>query len=101
MRMLWRRSASLIRITRDVLRHRHDHLAVVLGLGLLAALELDPRQLGDALDEPRDLVAELGSDLVGVRLGVLDDVVEERGGERLLVEMELGEDLARPRTDGG
>ena len=60
MRMLCRRSASLIRMTRDVLRHRHDHLAVVLGLGLLAALELDPRQLRDALDELRDLVAELG-----------------------------------------
>ena len=34
-----------------VLRHRDDHLAVVLRLGLLAALELDPRQLRDALDE--------------------------------------------------
>jgi len=33
-----------------VARHRHDHLAVVLGLGLLAALELDSGQLGDAFD---------------------------------------------------
>ena len=32
----------------DVLRHRHDHLAVVLGLGLLAGGELDLRELGDA-----------------------------------------------------
>ena len=44
----------------DVLGHRDDHLPVVLGLGVLAALELDPRQLRDALDEVRDLVAELG-----------------------------------------
>ena len=36
----------------DVLGHRDDHLAVVLGLRLLAALELDPRQLRDAFDEP-------------------------------------------------
>ncbi len=43
-----------------VLCHRDDELAVVLRLGVLAALELDARQLGDALDELRDLVAELG-----------------------------------------
>ena len=82
----------------DVLRHRDDHLAVVLGVGLLAGLEARPGQLGDALDELRDLVAELGADVVGLGLRVLDDVVEERGGERLLVEMELGADLRdRPR----
>ena len=77
----------------DVLRHRDDQLPVVLGLGVLAALELDPGQLRDALDEVGDLVAELVLDLLGLVLGVLDDVVEERGGDRLLVELELGEDL--------
>ena len=76
-----------------VLGHRHDHLPVVLGLGLLAALELDPRQLGDALDELRDLVAELVAHLLDVGVGVLDDVVQERSGDRLLVEPELGADL--------
>ena len=45
----------------DVLGHRHDHLPVVLGLRLLAARELDPRQLRDALDELGDLGAELGA----------------------------------------
>jgi len=34
-----------------VLRHRHDHLAIVLRLRLLAALEADPGELGDTLDE--------------------------------------------------
>ena len=77
----------------DVLRHRDDHLAVVLGLGLLAALEAGPRQLRDALDELRDLGAELRAQLVELDVGVLDDVVEERRGDRLLVEMELGADL--------
>ena len=38
-----------------VVGHRHDHLAVVVGLRLLAGLELDPRQLRHALDELRDL----------------------------------------------
>src|SRR5207237_330681 len=40
--------------------HRRDHLPVVLRLRLFAALEMDPRQLGDALDQLRDLVSELG-----------------------------------------
>ncbi len=62
-----------------VLRHRHDHLAVVLDLRVLAARELDPRQLRDALDEPGDLVAELGLHVGDVRLRVLDDVVEQGG----------------------
>ena len=76
----------------QVLRHRDDQLAVVLGLRVLAALELDARQLGDALDELGDLVAELGLHLVEIDARVLDDVVEQRGGERRLVELEPGED---------
>ena len=75
-----------------VLGHRDDHLPVVLRLGLLAARELDPGQLGDALDELRDVGAELGAHLVELGVGVLDDVVEQRGGDRLLVEVELRAD---------
>ena len=75
-----------------VLRHRDDHLAVVLGLRLLAALEADPRQLRDALDELRDVRAELRAKLLEVGVRVLDDVVQQRGGDRLLVEAELGAD---------
>jgi hypothetical protein len=69
----------------DVLRHRHDHLPVVLGLRLLAALEADPRQLRDALDQLRHVVAELRAHLVELRVGVLDDVVQQRRRDRLLV----------------
>ena len=75
-----------------VLRHRHDHLAVVLGLRLLAALEADPGELGDALDELRDVRPERGPELVEVGLGVLDHVVQQRCGDRLLVEVELRAD---------
>ena len=63
---------------------------------MFAALELDPRQLRDAFDEVRDLVAELGADCVGTHVGVLDDVVEERGCDRLVVEAQLGADLRGP-----
>jgi hypothetical protein len=65
----------------DVLRHGDDHLAIVLDLRLLAARELDPRQFRDPLDEACDLIAELGPHLVDDGARVLDDVVEERGGD--------------------
>ena len=39
-----------------------------------------------------DLGAEVGAQVVELRLGVLDDVVQERGRDRLLVEVELGTD---------
>ena len=77
----------------DVAGHRDDELAVVLRLGLLAARELDARQLGDALDEHGDLLAELGLDVLDLDAGVLDRVVEQRRGDRRLVHPQPGEDL--------
>src|SRR5204862_5131949 len=56
-------------------------------------LELDPRQLRDALDQAGDVLAELGADVVDRGLRVLDDVVQERSRDRLLVEVQLGADL--------
>ena len=76
----------------EVLGHRHDHLPVVLRLGLLAALEADARQLRDAVDELPDLVAELGLDVLEGDVGVLDDVVEQRRSNRLVVQLELRTD---------
>ncbi len=76
----------------NVLRHGNDHLAVVLRLGLLAALEADPGQLRDAFDELRHLGAEFRLDLLQVRARVLDDVVEERRCDRLLVQVQLRAD---------
>ena len=73
-----------------VVGHRDDHLPVVLRLRLLAALELDPRQLRDALDQLCNLVAELVLDLVELDARVLDRVVQQRCRDRLLVEAELG-----------
>ena len=42
----------------DVARHREEHLAEVLGLLLLARGEVDLADLGDAVDQAGDLLAE-------------------------------------------
>ena len=75
----------------DVFRHRDDHLAHRLGLRAVAVLQLV--ELGDAVDEHRDLVAEVGAHQVERVLGVLDRVVQQRRGERLRADAEVGEDL--------
>ena len=43
----------------DVLRHRHEHLAQRRGLLRLLGVELEPVELGDAVDDRGDLGAEL------------------------------------------
>ena len=84
----------------DVGGHRHHHLAVVLGLPLVAALEGDPGQLRDAVDELGDLLAELVADLLEAGAGVLDRVVQERRAEGLGVEPHPGADLGDARPGG-
>ena len=77
----------------DVRGHRDHHLAVVLGLRLVAGLERQPGQLGDAVDEHGDLVAERRLHLLQRRRGVLDGVMQQRGAQRLGVEPHPGADL--------
>ena len=77
----------------DVRGHRDHHLAVVLGLVLVAALERDPGELRDAVDEPGDRVAEELAHLVEARRRVLDRVVEERCAEGFRVQAKAGADL--------
>ena len=55
-------------------------------------LRLDLGELGDPVDQPRDVLAEQLLDLVGRRERVLDRVVQDRGDDRLVVEMQVGED---------
>ena len=76
----------------DVVRHGEQELAQILRRALVLALRLDLGELGDAVDQPRDIVAEMLLDLLRRRQRVLDRVVEDGGDDRLVVEMEVGED---------
>jgi hypothetical protein len=84
----------------DVGGHRHHHLAVVLGLALVAALERHPGQLGDPVDQLGDLLAEFLADVVEAGAGVLDGVVQQRRAERLGVQPHSGADLGDPDRVG-
>ena len=84
----------------DVLRHGQEHLADVLGLLLLVATGAELGQLGDAVDEVRDLRPEALLDVAEVVLGVLGDVVEQRRRDRHRVEAELGQDLGHGQRMG-
>jgi len=62
----------------DVLRHREEHLAEVLRLLRLGIAERDAADLRDAVDEQRDLRAELAPQPVEAdRLVLLEDVVQQ------------------------
>ena len=76
----------------DVVGHRQQELAQILGGALVLGLRLDLGELGDAVDQPRDVGAEQLLDLLGRGDRVLDRVVEDRGDDRLVVEMQVGQD---------
>ena len=67
--------------------HGQQHLADVLGLAVFAVGELDLVDLGDALDDVRHLVAEVGVDLLAGGGGVLDGIVQEAGGNGRRVQL--------------
>ena len=75
----------------DVPGHGDQHLAEVLRLPLLAAREGQLADLGDAVDQLGDVVAEpLDQDRLAGG-GVLEHVVEEPGRHRRGVHLELDE----------
>ena len=77
----------------DVARHGHDHLADVLRLFLFPGAELEAVQLGEAVDDARDLGPEVVLDRLHRGDRVFHRVVQERGFERRGVEAEVREDL--------
>ena len=77
----------------DVVDHRQEHLAEALGLPFLTRRELQGAQFGDALDDVGHVLPEQFANFRD-RVGrVLDDVVEETGGDRHGVQAEVGQDV--------
>ena len=77
----------------DVPHHGEEHLAKALRLRFLAILELDLIEFADAVDEFSDDFAEHRGDLRLGGRGVLDDVVQDRGNQRIAVQPQIGEDV--------
>ena len=77
----------------DVVDHRQQHLAEVLRLPLLVRRERDGADLGHALDDVGDLGPEQLLDALDGGEGVLDDVVEQAGGDGDGVQPHVGEDV--------
>ena len=76
----------------DVRRHREHQLAQVLGFLGALGLDFQPRQLGHAVDQARDVLAEQARDLVARRVGILEGVVQQPGNDRGRIEFHLGQD---------
>ena len=79
----------------DVLGHREQHLADVLGLLLLVRVGGELGQLRDAVHEVGDFRAEVLLDVGQGLVGVLRHVVEQRRLDRGEVQGHLGERLGR------
>ena len=77
----------------DVVHHRQQHLAEVLGLPLLARGERNGADLGDPLDDVGDFGAEQLGDTLGRGQRVFDDVVEQAGGDGHDVQFHVGQEI--------
>ena len=77
----------------DVARHRQQHLAEVLRLRLFLRLELDARDLGNAVHQAGDVGAELLDEFFLGGAGVLDDVVQDGGRQRARIQAHGRQDV--------
>ena len=76
-----------------VARHRQQHFAEILGLRFFVGFEFDAVEFGNAIDKFGHRFAELLGDFGLGDLGVFHHVVQQRGSQRLRIEMQLGEDI--------
>ena len=74
----------------DILAHGEQELAQILRRALVLGHLLDLRKLGDPIDQPRDIGAEIRLDIVDRRQRVLHRIVEQGGHDRFLVELQVG-----------
>ena len=84
----------------DVVGDGQQELAQVLGLLGLLGHQVELLQLGQALDQTADVMAEQAVDLGAGGVGVLDGVVQQRRHDGGVVELQVGEDR-RDLAGGG
>ena len=74
----------------DILGHGEQELAQVFGRAFILGHGLDLGKLGHPVDQPRDLGAEMRLDILDRRQRVLDRVVQQRGDDGRLIELQIG-----------
>ena len=74
----------------QVLAHGEQELAQVFRRALVLGHHLDLGELGDAIDQPRNVGAEELLDLLDRGQRIFHGIVEQRGDDRLLIELQLG-----------
>ena len=90
-----------------VVGNGEQQLAEILALGRALRHEVEPLDLGQAVDEGADLGPEGLVDLLQGRLGILHRIVEHRRGNGRVVELEVREDgrdfqgMAEEQVAGG
>jgi hypothetical protein len=77
----------------DIVDHREEHLPDALRLALFARRKREGADLGNTFNDVRDFGTEELADPVDRRQSVLDDVVEQPGGNRDRVELHVGEEV--------
>ena len=75
-----------------VVGNRQQQLAEIFRLLGFFGNQIEFFQLGQTLDQRADIVTEQAVDFGAGRLGILDGVVQQRGGDGRVVELEVGED---------
>ena len=90
--MLCSRSASFTSKHADVVAQREQEFAQVLGGAFVLRLSFDLAELGHAVDQARHVLAEQLLDLLRGGERILDRIVEDGGDDRLVVELQIGED---------
>ena len=76
-----------------ILGDRQQQLAIILDLAVLGRVERQMADLGQAIDDLGDLLAELRFDVVDGYCGVFDDVVDQPAGNGGRIELQIDEDL--------
>ena len=76
----------------DIAGHGEQEFPQIFGSAFGVGLRLNCRQLGNAINKPRDILAKQLLDLVLGRDGIFDRVVEDRRRDRLIIEPQIRQD---------